>query len=187
MDIPLYLTSTPWDFSGLRLRITYIAHVVFGPAVADVCALAEAVCVRVLWTGVLLELAAAAGRNESYTRGPPFWQPRGPPNRTGPTLGALVPKRGPESGTQNRREGVSTDSRWTHPPGDFASHFSVRKSGPLSVRKKDRAKNDQDSGDPVATLCSSRKLLQASLIGSPEVLSGRVWHPQRSSESQACI
>ena len=93
------------------LRITYIAHVVFGPAVADVCALAEAVCVRVLWTGVLLELAAAAGRNESYTRGPPFWQPRGPPNRTGPTLGALVPKRGPESGTQNRREGVSTDSK----------------------------------------------------------------------------
>ena len=42
--------------------------------------------------------------------GPPSWQPRGLPNRTGPTLGAAVPKQGLESGTKNRREGVSTDS-----------------------------------------------------------------------------
>ena len=41
-----------------------------------------------------------------------------------------VPVYGRKYGTKNRREGVSTDCRWTLPPGDFSSRIPVPVSGP---------------------------------------------------------
>ena len=154
----------------------YPARVVWWTAVVDVCSVPDGVSVPVLGAACAARADRPRAPIKTHRLGHIFGAARGPHTDRRAHNRVHGPALGPERGTRFDREGVSTDSRWTPPPGQNASHKLAPKRGPRPQGKEEPEQiSNTETGFPLPTHELVQELLREPTTRCPQILARQYW------------